>query len=181
MKKIPVLFSLFLLITALFQSCEVENCPPNALSFAHFTLVDQYGRGVASTVPTSVYGTIKADVIIQDTLPDGSVGDVTVHDSIITDTLINKESNLKTFKVPLSYGNETTYIIDYDGKQKDYITLKHRNIPYFLNIDCGTMMYHEVTEATASQGIDSIKIINPNIDNYEKENFYIYFTVVDNQ
>ena len=181
MKKIPVLFSLFLLITALFQSCEVENCPPNALSFAHFTLVDQYGRGLTTTVPTSVYGVIKTDVVIHDTLPDGSIRDITVYDSLITDTLINKESNLKSFKVPLSYGDETNYIIDYDGKQQDYIKLKHRNIPYFMNIDCGTMMFHEVTEATASQGIDSIIIINPNIDNYEKENFKLYFTIADNQ
>ena len=181
MKKIPVIVGLFILLTALFQSCEVENCPPNALSFAHFTLVDQYGRQLATTVPTSVYGTTKADVVIQGTLPDGSIGDVTVHDSLLIDTLINKESNLKSFKVPLSYGEETTYIIDYDGKQRDYIRLKHRNIPYFMNIDCGTMMYHEVTEATVSQGIDSIIIINPNIDNYEKENFKIYFTVADNQ
>ncbi len=181
MKKIPVLFSLFLLITALFQSCEVENCPPNALSFAHFTLVDQYGRQLVTSVPTSIYGAIKTDVTIKKELPDGSIVEEIVRDSVIKDTLINKEQNLKSFKVPLSYDDETMYIIDYDGKQQDYITVKHRNIPYFLNIDCGTMMFHEVTEVSASQGIDSIKIINPNIDNYEKENFKIYFTVADNQ
>ena len=179
MKKIPVLFSLILLITTLFQSCEVENCPPNALSFAHFTLVDQYGRQLATSVPTTIYGAIKTDVTIQKKQPDGTVVEEIVRDSVIKETLINKEQNMKSFKVPLSYKEETMYIIDYDGKQQDYITVKHRNIPYFLNTDCGTMMFHEVTEVTASQGIDSIQIINPNIDNYEKENFKIYFTVAD--
>ena len=181
MKKIPVLISLILLTTILFQACEVENCPPNALSFAHFTLVDQYDRPVKFNTPTSIYGVIKTDVTIKKELPDGTIIEEVVHDSLIQDTLINKESDLSSFKVPLSYNDETIFIIDYNEKQQDFINVKHRNIPYFLNIDCGTMMFHEVTEITASQGIDSIQIINPNIDNYEKENFKIYFTVSDNQ
>ena len=181
MKKIPVILSLILLVTMLFQACEVENCPPNALSFAHFKLVDQHGRQIETSVPTSIYGAIKANVTIKKQLPDGTVVEEIVRDSLIQDTLINKENKMKSFKVPLSYGDETLFIIDYDGKQKDYISVKHRNIPYFMNIDCGTMMFHEVTEVTASQGIDSIQIINPNIDNNEKENFKIYFTVADNQ
>ena len=181
MRKIPVLFSLILLLSCFFQACEVENCPPNALSFAHFTLVDQHGRQITTTVPTTIIGTITKDVTVKEEQTDGSFIDRVVHDSIIRDTLINKQANMKSFKVPLSYDDETTFIIDYDGQQQDQITVKHRNIPYFLNIDCGTMMFHEVTEVTASQGIDSIQIINPNIDNYEKENFKIYFTIADNQ
>ena len=181
MKKIPVLFSLVLLLAGLFQACEVENCPPNALSYAHFTLVDQYGRQISTNVPTSIIGTIQTDVVIKEKQPDGSFIDKVVEDSIIRDTLINKEQNMKSFKVPLSYTDETKFIIDYDGKQHDNITIKHRNIPYFLNVDCGHMMFHEVTEVLTSQGIDSIQITNPNIDNYEKENFKIYFTVTDNQ
>ena len=181
MKKTPVLLSIILLITTLFQACEVENCPPNALSFAHFAFVNQHGKELTSSVPTSIYGVIKTDVTINKELPDGTVVEEIVKDSIIRDTLINKQSNLSSFNVPLSYGDETTFIIDYDGEREDIINIKHRNIPYFLNIDCGTMMFHEVTEVTASNGIDSIQIINPNIDNYEKENFKIYFTVADNQ
>lgn len=88
---------------------------------------------------------------------------------------------MSTFKVPLSYSDQTSFIINYNGEQQDYITIKHRNIPYFMSVDCGTMMFHEVTEVTHSYGIDSIVIVNPNIDNYEKENFRIYFTVADNQ
>ena len=181
MKKIPVLFTIILLFSCFFQACEVENCPPNALSFAHFKLVDQHGRQIATSVPTSIYGVIKTDVVIKKKLPDGSIVEEIVRDSLVTDTLINKEQNMKSFKVPLSYADETQFIIDYDGKEQDYITVQHRNVPYFLNIDCGTMMFHEVTGVEASQGIDSIQIVNPNIDNYEKENFKIYYTVADNQ
>ena len=73
MKKLPVLYSLILLISFLFQACEVENCPPNALSFAHFTLVDQHGRQLTTSVPTSIIGVIKEDIVIKKQLPDGTV------------------------------------------------------------------------------------------------------------
>ena len=181
MRKIPAIFSLLLFTVCFFQACEVENCPPNALSFAHFSLVNQYGQPVSTAVPTSVYGLMKADVTVKDTLPDGTLQDRVVHDSIIRDTLINKEANLKSFKVPLSFSNETQFILDYNGQGQDIITVQHKNIPYFMNIDCGTMMFHQVTGVTNSRGIDSIQIINPNIDNYEKENFKIYFTVADSE
>ncbi len=179
MRKASVIFSFLLLVVCLFQACEVENCPPNALSYAHFTFVDQHGRQISRKGLTSVYGRITTDITVQDTLPDGSLQDRVVHDTVITDTLINKEQDMSSFKVPLSFNSETLLILDYDGIQQDQISVQHKNIPYFLNIDCGTMLFHEVTGIQTSNGIDSIQIINPNIDNNEKENFKIYFTVSD--
>lgn len=181
MKKLPLIISIIILFTFGLYSCEEDSCPPNALAYAHFSLVNQKGNAISIIVPTSIIGQIKTDVTVYDTLPDGSIKESVVLDSIISDTLINKESNMSSFSVPLSYSDETSFIIDYNGMQKDYITVKHRNIPYFMNVDCGTMMFHEVTEVSHSNGIDSIITINPNIDNYEKENFKIYFTVSDNQ
>jgi hypothetical protein len=68
------------------------------------------------------------------------------------------------------------YMIDIGGE----LVLTHRNIPYFINLDCGTMMFYEVTGAeTTTRMLDSLVITNPNIDNYEKENFKIYFTISD--
>lgn len=182
MKKLPViLISITLLAIFFMYSCEGESCPPNAMAYAKFSMVSQDGTAVASTVPTSIIGQITADVTVYDTLDNGEIIERIVEDSIINDTLVNKESNMSTFKVPLSYSDQTTFIIDYNGEQQDYITIKHRNTPYFSSVDCGTMMFHEATEVTHSNGIDSIVIINPNIDNYEKENFRIYFTVSDTQ
>ena len=49
-----------------------------------------------------------------------------------------------------------------------------------MNLDCGTMMFYEVTSAeSTTRMLDSLVITNPNIDNNEKENFKIYFTVTD--
>ena len=51
-----------------------------------------------------------------------------------------------------------------------------------MNLDCGTMMFYEVTEATSTNRMmDSLVITNPNIDNNEKENFKLYFTVADTE
>lgn len=182
MKRLPIIFIIFT-FAAIFMlnGCEGEVCPPNAMAYAKFTMVNQHGTAVAPTVPTSIIGQITTDVTVYDTLDNGEIIERIVEDSIISDTLINKESKMSTFKVPLSYSDETTFIISYDGEQQDYITIKHRNIPYFMSVDCGAMMFHEATEVTHSYGIDSVVIVNPNIDNYEKENFRIYFTVSDTQ
>lgn len=182
MRRLPAIFiAIILLATFILNGCEGESCPPNALAYAKFSMVSQNGTAVAPTVPTSIIGQIVTDATVYDTLDNGEITERVVTDSIIRDTIVNKESNLSTFKVPLSYSDETTFIINYDGQQEDYITIKHRNIPYFMSVDCGTMMFHEATEVSHSNGIDSIVIINPNIDNYEKENFRIYFTVADTQ
>lgn len=181
MKKIQLISGLIILFAVFLNSCETENCPPNAMAYAKFSMVSQNGTPVTPTVPTSVIGQIVTDVIVYDTLDNGEIKQTLVKDSVINDTIINKDTKLSTFKVPLSYYEKTSFIIDYDGKQKDRIEITHKNKPYFMNIDCGTMMFHEVTGVSHSNGIDSVVIVNPNIDNYEKENFKIYFTITDSQ
>ncbi len=160
MKKLSVIFCVMFLSAFFFPACEVENCPPNALAFAYFSFVDQYGRAVAYTDTLTVVGQIDSG------------------DSTINDTLINRETKVSELSLPLSYGTQTRFVLSYNGRTQDVITIDHRNIPYFMNLDCGTMMFYEVTNAeTTTRMLDSLVITNPNIDNNEKENFKIYFTV----
>lgn len=160
MKKLSVIFCVMFLSAFFFPACEVENCPPNALAFAHFSFVDQYGRAVAYTDTLTVVGQIDSG------------------DSTINDTLINRETKVSELSLPLSYGTQTRFVLSYNGRTQDVITIDHRNIPYFMNLDCGTMMFYEVTNAeTTTRMLDSLVITNPNIDNNEKENFKIYFTI----
>ena len=183
MRKIPAIFILLILITAIFPCCEVENCPPNALSFAHFALVDQHGRSIKIKTPLTVIGQITTDITVREEQEDGTIKETIVKDAIVNDTLINQEKEASSIKIPLSFKQSTKIILSYDdGATTDEIDIKHNNIPYFYNIDCGTMMFHEVTELHASSRVlDSITITNPNIDNNEKENFKIYFTLPDNE
>ena len=146
MKKLPIVLGILLVaVVSFFPACEVENCPPNALAYAQFAFVDQYGRSVQYTDTLTV------------------IGQLETADTTIYDTLINKSTTTRTL-----------------SRQRAVLTVTHRNIPYFINLDCGTMMFYEVTGAeTTTRMLDSLVITNPNIDNYEKENFKIYFTISD--
>lgn len=177
MKKLPVIVCILLAFLCI-PACEVEDCPINTISYAQFQLVNQYGQSVSYQDTISVIGQIKADVIRYDTLSDGSLKEVLVRDSLISDTIINRETNVSTLSIPLSYDDETIITLVYNSTYTDRFTIHHRNIPYFLNLDCGTMMFYEVTGVTPDQirMMDSIVITNPNIDNNEKENFKLYFT-----
>ena len=79
--------------------------------------------------------------------------------------------------LPLSYNSKTTYVIHYNEKMKDTIVVEHTNIPYLENIDCGTMMFYKVNNFSyTTNALDSIVMVNPDINNEEKINFNIYFT-----
>ncbi len=177
MKKIFAIILSFAATVLLISSCEEENCPPNSLAYAVFALSDQYGNSLQFTSPVSVIGQIQADVTVNDTLEDGTIQEIIKADSIINDTIINQESASEYFQLPLSYDNYTRFIIAYDETNFDTITINHQNIPYFTNLDCGTMMFYNVTDVTYTRHVlDSLTTTNPNIDNNEKENFKIYYT-----
>ena len=179
MKKLSAIFLAIGTFSLLISSCEEENCPPNALAYAVFALSDQYGNPIQFSNPISIIGQIETDVVVNDTLEDGSIHEITKPDSIINDTIINQESAAEHFKLPLSYDSQTRFIIAYNETTFDTITVTHQNIPYFTNLDCGTMMFYNVTNTSFTQHVlDSLTITNPNIDNNEKENFKIYYTNV---
>lgn len=182
MRKLAALFGFILFLTILF-GCEVENCPPNSMTYAHFSLVDQHGRAFKSSDTISIIGQIETDVVVYETLPDGTQQSHTVYDSLVNDTFINREVGANSFKLPLSYANQTRFIFVYRGlnesfRGEDTIDIYHNNIPYFTNLDCGTMMFYTITQTqTTHHRLDSLVVTNSNIDNYDKENFKIYYTV----
>lgn len=102
MRRLPFILSIILLTCLVIPACEVENCPPNTLSYAHFALVDQYGRGVQITDTITVIGQTRADV-------ENASGE-TVQDSLLADTIINRENGVESLKLPLSYSDETSFI-----------------------------------------------------------------------
>ena len=84
---------LLVTVVSFFPACEVENCPPNALAYAQFAFVDQYGRSVQYTDTLTV------------------IGQLETADTTIYDTLINKSTNTSTLSLPLSYGEQTRFIL----------------------------------------------------------------------
>ena len=83
MKKLPIVLGILLVtVVSFFPACEVENCPPNALAYAQFAFVDQYGRSVQYTDTLTV------------------IGQLETADTTIYDTLINKSTNTSTLSLP---------------------------------------------------------------------------------
>lgn len=180
MKKLPIIILLFLTASGyLWQGCSESDCPLSTTSLAHFDLLSSDSHSsVKLTSEVTITGTTVTDVTVKDTLPDGTITDKVVKDSVLTDTIYNKESDLSSFSLPLSYTSKTTYTIHYNEKLKDVIEITHRNIPFISDIECGTMMFYQVENINyTTNSLDSVVIVNPDINNEEKRNFNIYYTI----
>ena len=92
------------------------------------------------------------------------------------DTVFNKAESYMS--VPLSYTDQTTYVIHYTETMRDTIELTHKNRPFVSDIECPAMMFFEVEDIRyTTNALDSVKLINPEITNEEKVNFHIYYRV----
>ena len=156
MKKYIFFFSFLLM--ALMSGCSSEaECPLSSISLARFNFLDsQTHAGVKLTNGATVIGIATSD------------GKAEV------DTVFNKAESYMT--VPLSYTDRTTYVIHYTETMRDTIELKHKNRPFVSDIECPAMMFFEVESMRyTTNALDSVKLVNPEITNEEKVNFYIYY------
>lgn len=178
-KAFPVIAFLLLAVSGTcWHGCNESDCPLNTAALAHFSFLSGTDHAPLKWDTTlTVTGFTEADVTVRDTLADGTVQESIVKDSLLEQTLYNQESGLGSLSLPLSYGTRTTYVIHYTQRLRDTIVVTHRNIPFVSNIECGAMMFYQVEEVKyTTRSLDSVVIVNPDIDNEEKENFYIYYT-----
>lgn len=178
MKKLPAIIIAFLIAaSALIQGCGESDCPLTTTSFARFDFLDGETHSSVKLSPTfDVTGFIVADITVRDTLEDGTIEEKVVKDSLLNDTVFNNAES--TMSLPLSYTSKTTYVLHYTEKMRDTIELSHQNIPYLQNIECGTMMFYKIENIKyTTNHLDSITIVNPDINNEEKRNFIIYYRV----
>lgn len=175
MRRLPFITILLLSLIFILNGCNNTNCPLNTVAFAHFEFLnssDHKQYSMADNV--TITGFTIADVTIKDTLDDETEVTKIVKDSLLNDTLFNRPKT--NMSLPLSYNSKTTYVIHYNEKMKDTIVVEHTNIPYLENIDCGTMMFYKVNSISyTTNSLDSIVMVNPDINNEEKINFYIYY------
>ena len=160
MKKTFTLIALLVITACLsFQSCGESECPLTTVSLARFDFLDSETHGgVGITSGATITGIVQLE------------------DTILTDTIYNKAET--SMSLPLSYTNRTTYVMHYTETIRDTIELTHKNIPFVSDIECGTMMFYKVESVKyTTYALDSVVIINPDINNEEKKNFNIYFRV----
>ena len=105
-------------------------------------------------------------------------GIITVGDTLDIDTVFNQAKSYMS--VPLSYTDRTTYVMHYNETLRDTIRIIHKNIPYVSDIECGAMMFYHVEKMEYTTNVlDSVILVNPDINNEEKKNFNIYYRAAD--
>lgn len=163
MKNVKTLLAILsVALLPLFPGCGGEpECPLNTISMARFEFLDS--KTHASVSITS--GALVTGIALIDGKMD-------------IDTVFNQAQSYMS--VPLSYTDQTTYVIHYTETMRDTIRLKHKNIPFSNDIECPVMMFFEVESMSyTTNALDSVKLINPEITNEEKINFHIYYRASD--
>lgn len=84
--------------------------------------------------------------------------------------------NVSELQLPMSYVHECdTIIFSYENSATDTLFVKHENIPFFVSMECGTAMYHRITDITHTTAfIDSAVIVNDYINYDYNENVKLY-------
>lgn len=157
-KKINYIFALLAAFLVFAPGCEGEpECPLNTLSVCRFEFLDsKTHQPVSITSGATVTGIANIDGALD------------------IDTVFNQAQSYMS--VPLSYTDQTTYVIHYTETMRDTIVLKHKNIPFISDIECPAMMLYEVESMRyTTNALDSVKLVNPEITNEERINFNIYY------
>lgn len=94
-----------------------------------------------------------------------------------TDSLLyNKETSIKSINIPLKKTIEQTdYIVRFNNTT-DTISIFHTNNDrYYISLECGTVVAHSIDEIVSTgHFIDSVSIINRDINTTNAENIQIY-------
>ncbi|MGL5979980.1 MAG: DUF6452 family protein [Phocaeicola sp.] len=156
-------FSFFILligvINLLIVGCNESDCPLFKTSHAHFSFLDSQTHNPVK---------LKDSVVV--------IGFIIRGDTVASDTVFNRPET--SMSLPLSYTTKTTYVMHYDKVLKDTIEVYHEPIPFVSNIDCKPMVFYHVERINYTRNaLDSIVTVNPDINNEEKNNFQIYYTV----
>ena len=156
-----ITIALLITLIAFVTGCEEDPCSLTTISVARFDFRDsRTHKSVTLTEGVTVTGI------------------ATIADTLNVDTVFNQAKSYMA--VPMSYTHKTTYVMHYTERMRDTIEVTHRNIPFVSNIECGVVMQYQVESIRyTTNALDSVTIVNPEINNEEKTNFNVYYRVTD--
>lgn len=90
--------------------------------------------------------------------------------------VMNNMTSDTELALPMCYTKECdTLLLEFGSFITDTLFVEHTNIPYFISMDCGTGMYHNITGLRHTRNfIDSAVIIHPFINFDANENIKLY-------
>lgn len=147
-------------LCALCASCEMSDCPINNIVYGTYGFYQQGEEG-------------DEKITLLDTLTIRAAGT----DSI----LVNRYIKASEVDVPVSYTAKAdtlilTFTSELGSVAEDSIIIRKENIRHYESPDCPASMFHIVQGVQHTRVfIDSIAIINPNINYNVSEHFKIYF------
>lgn len=90
-------------------------------------------------------------------------------------TIVNNITEATDLALPMSYTNECDTVIIEFGTIPDSLYVEHTNIPFFISMDCGTGMYHMITDIKHTGNlIDSVAVTYPQVNFDAHENIKLY-------
>ena len=155
----PSIFAAMLFIVA----CDNIDCPLNNTVYATYNFYD-----IENEQPTTLKDTLTVQPFGKDTI------------------LLNRIFDVSSINLPVSHTGEADTLLFHfsspSGKATDTIVFVHTNIPHFVSIDCATAVFHTVTHVAwkkqtiypRPQAIDSIALVDPQINYDPKEHFKIF-------
>lgn len=101
--------------------------------------------------------------------------------------LLNRGINLQSVMLPLRYSTDTDTLLlrfsnDKGQAARDTLFLSHEAKPHFENIDCPAAVFHKIQNVRWTSHllrempltIDSVALINPNVNYDDTENLRVY-------
>lgn len=110
-----------------------------------------------------------------DTLRLNALDNLTIQGLGSDSLLLDNASNISSIALPLRNDqNETVFLLTTNNRQET-LTIHHQNKQHFISLACGCFVYHTI-EDIRSEGvlIDSIEVLNSNIENYTQDNIRIH-------
>lgn len=97
------------------------------------------------------------------------------NESLVDSILYNNKKNVSKLILPLNKIKEQSKYLVQFNQTIDTITVLHKNIDYYLSLECGCIKTFSIdTVLTTNNFIDSVRIINHNVDNNNAEHLQIY-------
>lgn len=131
--------------------CSSIDCNINGGVMCHYAVQDEAGNNAQLNFPLTV--TFHREYADSDTV------------------YINKQSNVTSMDLPMSYNADTdeialTLTIDEDREITDVVRISKTNIPLFESVDCAPRYNHEITATSSTHNfIDTVMVNNPKVSN----------------
>ena len=103
--------------------------------------------------------------------------------------ILNRFVNFNQINLPMGYVQTSDTLLfcfkTKAGTVVDQVVVENTNVPHFVSLDCSTAFFHTITGVSVSPrvptadfptAIDSIVILQPEVNYDERENLQIYFS-----